>query len=73
MTLAVMSMSMSIEEAFIAATYNGALALGCENEVGSIEINKKADLVIWEIDTLFDIPYYVTDHPIRHVIKKRSK
>ena len=69
MTLAVMSMSMSIEEAFIAATYNGALALGCENEVGSIEINKKADLVIWEIDTLFDIPYYVTDHPIRHVIK----
>ena len=41
MTLAVMSMSMNIEEAFIAATYNGALALGCENEVGSIEINKK--------------------------------
>ena len=41
MTLAVMSMSMSIEEAFIAATYNGALTLGCENEVGSIEINKK--------------------------------
>ena len=69
MTLAVMNMSMTIEEAFIAATYHGAAALGFENEIGSVEINKKADLVVWDIDNLTDIAYYVTDHPIRYVIK----
>ena len=69
MTLAVMNMSMTIEEAFVAATYHGATALGFENEIGSVEINKKADLVVWDIDNLTDIAYYVTDHPIRYVIK----
>ena len=34
-----------------------------------IEINKKADLVVWDIDNLTDIAYYVTDHHIRYVIK----
>jgi len=68
-TLAVMNMSMSIEEAFLGATINGAKALDLDIEIGSIEIGKKADIVLWEISNLFDIPYYVTDHPIRAVIK----
>ena len=45
------------------------MMLGFENEIGSVEINKKADLVVWDIDNLTDIAYYVTDHPIRYVIK----
>ncbi|MED5247725.1 MAG: imidazolonepropionase [Candidatus Neomarinimicrobiota bacterium] len=68
-TLAVMNMSMSIEEAFLGATINGAKALGLDSEIGSIEIGKKADIILWDISNLFDIPYYVTDHPIRAVIK----
>ena len=68
-TLAVMNMSMSIEEAFLSATINGAKALGLDSEIGSIEIGKKADIILWDISNLFDIPYYVTDHPIRAVIK----
>ena len=68
-TLAVMNMSMSIEEAFVGATINGAKALGLDSEIGSIEIGKKADIVLWDISNLFEIPYYVTDHPIRAVIK----
>ena len=68
-TLAVMKLQMTIEEAFLAATLNGAKALGLQNEIGSIAIGKKADLIIWDISKLPEIPYYVSNHPIRHVIK----
>ena len=69
MTLACLHMGMTVEEAYQSATYNGAIALGIENKVGSIEIGKKADLIIWKLDTLMDIPYYVSNHPIGKIIK----
>jgi imidazolonepropionase len=69
MTLACMHMEMTVEEAFQSVTYNGAKALGMENEIGSIEVGKKADLILWDLDSLLDIPYYVSDHPIKLVIK----
>jgi len=69
MTLACLHMGMTVEEAYQSATYNGAVALGIENNVGSIEIGKKADLIIWKLDTLMDIPYYVSNHPIGKIIK----
>ena len=68
-TLACMHMGMTVEEAYQSATYNGAKALGIEQDVGSIEVGKKADLIIWKLDSLLDIPYYVSNHPIGKVIK----
>ena len=68
-TLAVMKLQMTVEEAFLAATFNGAKALGLQNEIGSIAVGKKADLIVWDIANLSEIPYYVSNHPIRHVIK----
>jgi|TARA_B110000914_G_C15503968_1_gene467315 imidazolonepropionase len=68
-TLACLYMGMTVEEAYQSATFNGAKALGLEKDVGSIEIGKKADLIIWQLDSLLDIPYYVSNHPIRKVIK----
>lgn len=38
------------------ATVNGAKALGLEDEVGSIEIGKKADLIIIDIDSILTKP-----------------
>jgi imidazolonepropionase len=60
---------MTIEEAFQAATYHGAMALELGGEIGSIEVGKKADIIIWGIESLMDIPYYVLNHPIQYVIK----
>ena len=68
-TLAVMKMQMSVEEAFLAATLHGAQAIGLQDEIGSIAVGKKADLILWDISSLSEIPYYVSDHQIRYVIK----
>jgi imidazolonepropionase len=69
MTLACMHLGMTVEESFQAATYHGAKALELEDKIGSIEVGKSADLIIWGISSLLDIPYYVSNHPIRFVMK----
>ena len=69
MTLACMHLGMTVEESFQAATYHGAKALELEEKIGSIEVGKSADLIIWGISSLLDIAYYVSNHPIRYVMK----
>ena len=44
--LSTMKLKMSIEEAFLACTYNAAKSLQLEDSIGSISIGKKADLII---------------------------
>lgn len=52
MTIACTHMGMTPEEALTATTINGAAALGLSDAYGSVEVGKKADLV------LFDVPNY---------------
>lgn len=47
--------TMDLEQALAAATINGAYTLGMENELGSIEVGKLADLIVLD-KNLFDIP-----------------
>ena len=68
-TLAVMKMQMTIEEAFLSSTLYGAKALNMDDEIGSIAVGKKADLILWNISSLAEIPYHIADNPIRQVIK----
>ncbi len=57
--LACIYMKMSIEEVITALTLNGAAAIGLADEVGSIEVGKKADFAMLETDNINILPYYV--------------
>ena len=47
------------------ATYNGALALGLERSIGSIEVGKQADLVAIDLGELRARPVY---DPVSQII-----
>jgi len=49
---------LSAQEAFEMATIRGASALHMENEIGSLEVGKRADIVIIELDALNQMPLY---------------
>lgn len=51
-----------LELSFKACTYNAAKALKIENEYGLIKSGYKADLLIWDINDLSDIPYMFDDN-----------
>jgi imidazolonepropionase len=48
MTIAVLQMKMTTEEALVASTINAAHSIQRAREVGSLEEGKKADLVIFD-------------------------
>lgn len=55
MTIASFAMGLSLEEALAAATLNGAYAVGLEAETGSLEVGKRADLVVLRSSRLLDL------------------
>ena len=62
-------LGLSIEEALIAATWSGACAINEQKRIGSIEVGKQADLIIWDLNTIEQIPYNITAAPIFNIIK----
>ena len=49
--------NLSLDLSFKACTYNAAKALNIDNDYGLIKEGYKADLLIWDIENLSDIPY----------------
>jgi imidazolonepropionase len=68
MAVACFSMGLSLEEALTAATLNAARSLGLDSEAGSLEVGKRADLVILRSARLLDL-LRVGVPAIRAVIK----
>ena len=64
MSLACMNMRMSIEEAIVASTINGAAALGISATCGSLEVGKRADVVLYDVPSYKDIVYH---YGVNHV------
>ena len=69
LSLACIFLGMSPLDAIKAATYTSAKSLFIENITGSIEIGKRSDMIIWDFENYIKIPFMVTDHPIKHIIK----
>ncbi|WKB34725.1 amidohydrolase family protein [Terrilactibacillus sp. S3-3] len=68
--LACIYMNMTAEEALTAYTLNGAAALNMAEEIGSIEIGKRADLLILEYPSYKYIPYHTAMNGVSMVIKR---
>lgn len=65
-------MRLSPAEALVAATINGAHALGLERSIGTIEVGKQADVIILEIPDYREIPRLVGFNVVRTTIKRGS-
>ncbi|GMQ61034.1 MULTISPECIES: imidazolonepropionase [Vallitalea] len=67
--LATLYMKMSIEETITALTINGAAALDKADNIGSIDVGKKGDVVIHEYPSYKFIPYHIGVSTAEKVIK----
>lgn len=70
MNLACMNMEMSPAETITAATINAAHAIDRADEIGSIEVGKKADITIFAVDHFAKLQYFYGVNHTHTVIKK---
>jgi len=70
MTLACTQMRMTPEEAITACTLNGAAALKLSDKVGSVELSKQADLVLYRVPNYRFLAYHFGVNHVQTVIKR---
>lgn len=70
MNLGCLRYKLTPEEVLTAVTLNGAAAIGMADKVGSIEVGKLGDLVIWDGEDLNYICYRMGSNLAKTVIKK---
>lgn len=69
MSLACLNLKMTPAEVLTASTTNSAYAISRGEQIGSLEPNKKADIVIWEVANFKEIPYHYGVNLVQTVIK----
>lgn len=70
MSIACLYMAMTPEEVFHAVTINAAYALDRQDRIGSIEVGKQADVVIFDVENYKKIPYFFGVNLVETVIKR---
>jgi imidazolonepropionase len=70
MTIACTQMNMTPEEAITACTLNGAAALKLSGTVGSVEVGKQADLVLYDVPNYRYLAYHFGVNHVKTVIKR---
>ena len=64
MNMAAILFRMTPEEALAGFTRNGAAALGLSSEIGTLEVGKRADLAIWDIDHPSELTQAIGSNPL---------
>lgn len=64
MNMAATLFGMTVEECLAGSTRVAARALGMENETGTIEMGKWADLAMWDIDEPAELVYRIGANPL---------
>lgn len=62
LTLAVSQLRMSVSEAVLAATVNGAAAVGLADQTGQLAPGFSADLALFDVEDVRELPYWYGDH-----------
>jgi imidazolonepropionase len=62
LTLGISQLRLSAAEAFVAATVNGAAALGLADRIGQVMPGFEADLALFDVRDHREIPYWYGDH-----------
>jgi imidazolonepropionase len=70
LSLACSQMGMTPAESVVAATVNGAYAVGRGGRLGTLEVGKQADVVIMDIEDYREIPYFFGLNHCSTVVKK---
>lgn len=70
LTIACINMKLLPQECWNAATINAASAINREKSIGSLEVGKEADIVIWNIPNSDYLPYHFGINLVDKVIKK---
>lgn len=69
MNMACTLFGFTLEEALQAYTRNASLALGRADLHGTLETGRHADFVLWEVDSLAELVYWLGENPCRAVIR----
>ena len=69
MFLAMSYCNMTFEQAFKAITYNAAKAVNREFEIGLIKEDYNADILFWDIESIYEIPYWFNSERLFKIIK----
>lgn len=70
MNLACISMRLTPAEALTAATYNAACAINRQQVIGSLEVGKLADIVVWKVSDYRELQYLFGVNHVKAVWKK---
>ena len=64
MNMAATLFGMTVEECIAGVTREAARALGMQDEAGSLEAGKRADLAIWDIESPAELVYRMGFNPL---------
>ncbi|MGY3087825.1 imidazolonepropionase [Hymenobacter sp. UYAg731] len=68
LSVACLKMGLTPKEAVAAATINAAWAIGLAADCGSLAPGKRADVLVLNVGSVAEIPYWLGENPVREVI-----
>ena len=68
LSVACLKMGFTPKEAVAAATLNAAWAIGRAADCGSLEPGKRADVLVLDLGSVAEIPYWLGENPVRDVV-----